>query len=65
MVEAEMLAWFERLAPAALAAAGVAGGEVRDRGGRVRSGARAVPGDAAREASLRREARRALEEIGA
>jgi hypothetical protein len=65
MVEAEMLAWFERLAPAALAAAGVAGGEVRDRGGRVRSGARAVPGDAAREAALRREARRALEEIGA
>jgi hypothetical protein len=65
MVEAEMLAWFERLAPAALAAAGVPGGEVRDRGGRVRSGARAVPGDAAREAALRREARRALEEIGA
>jgi hypothetical protein len=65
MVEAEMLAWFERLAPAALAAAGVAGGEVRDRGGRVRSGARAVPGDAAREAALRRGARRALEELGA
>jgi hypothetical protein len=65
MVEAEMLAWFERLAGAALAAAGVAGDTVRDAGGRVRSGARAVAGDAAREAALRREMQRALEAIGA
>ncbi len=65
MVEAEMLAWFERLAGAALRAAGVEGGEVRDAGGRVRSGARAVPGDAGRERALRREIQRALEGVGA
>ncbi len=65
MVEAEMLAWFERLAGAALRGAGVEGEAVRDAGGRVRSGARAVVGDAAREAALREEVRRALEAIGA
>ncbi len=65
MIEAEMLAWFERLAGAALAAAGVTGDAVRDAGGRVRSGARAVAGDAGREAALRREVRRALEALGA
>ena len=65
MVEAEMLAWFERLAPAALRAAGVEGGEVRDRGGRLRTGARAVVGEAAREAALRAEVERALAAIGA
>jgi hypothetical protein len=65
MVEAEMLAWFERLAPAALRAAGVPAGEARDRGGRLRSGARAVVGEADREAALRAEVQAALEAIGA
>lgn len=65
MVEAEMLAWFERLAPAALRAAGVPTGQVRDRGGRVRHGARAVVGEADREAALRAEIEAALEGIGA
>ena len=65
MVEAEMLAWFERLAPAALRAAGVPTGEARDRGGRLRSGARAVVGEADREAALRAEVEAALEAIGA
>jgi hypothetical protein len=65
MVETEMLAWFERLAGPALTAAGLEGTEVRDAGGRVRSGARAVAGHAGREAALRREVQRALEAIGA
>jgi len=65
MVEAEMLAWFERLAGAALAVAGVGPDGVRDAGGRTRSGARAVPGDVGREEALRAEIRRALEGIGA
>jgi hypothetical protein len=59
-----MLAWFERLAGAALAAAGVAGGGcATPAGARVRGRARCRR--RGREAALRREARRALEEIGA
>ncbi|GJG86242.1 hypothetical protein tb265_14230 [Gemmatimonadetes bacterium T265] len=74
MVEAEMLAWFEKLSATVIAREPARPAPARDaptppRAGRARpprpSGARDVPGDANREAALRRAIQDALEAIGA
>lgn len=70
MVEAEMLAWFERLSVTIIALeARPPAPEPPRAGGRARPprppGARDVPGHATREAALRRAIRDALDAIGA